>query len=93
MMEATDIVKRPLITEKTAWEGERHNRYAFEVDLRVIKPQIRAAIQSIYNVRVEKVLTQVRKGQYFRTRFGAGKTSNWKKATVELHEEDRIDLF
>ena len=57
------------------------------------KGDIAKAIEAIYNVRVEKVNTQIRKGQYFRTRFGPGKTSQWKKALVTLHDDDRIDLF
>ena len=103
-MEPTHVIKRPLITEKSTFEaagsiprgkraGQPLNRYAFEVDMRARKGDIAKAIESIYNVRVEKVNTQVRKGQYFRTRFGPGKTSQWKKALVTLHADDRIDLF
>ncbi len=92
-MNFNDVIKQPLITEKSTWESERHNRYAFEVDLRADKGQIRQAIESLYNVRVDSVRTQIRKGKYFRTRFGPAKTSEWKKATVQLHGEDRIDLF
>ncbi len=93
MPEPTDIIKRPLITEKTTWESEARNRYSFEVAMEARKPQIKHAIESLYGVRVNNVATQVRKGKYFRTRFGTAKTSEWKKATVQLHEEDRIDLF
>lgn len=92
-MEATTIVKRPLVTEKTTWESGLRNRYSFEVDKRARKPQIKRAIESLYGVRVVSVATQVRKGKYFRTRFGAAKKSDWKKATVQLHEDDRIELF
>jgi len=92
-MEATNVIKKPLITEKSAWEAESRNRYSFEVDMRAHKPQIKAAIESIYGVKVERVSTQIRKGQYFRTKFGPGKTSNWKRATVQLAGDDRIELF
>lgn len=103
-LEPTHIIKRPIITEKSTGEasdeiptgknaGQPINRYTFEVDMRARKGEIAKAIESIYNVRVAKVNTQVRKGQYFRTRFGQGKTSEWKKALVTLHPEDRIDLF
>jgi len=92
-MEATTVIKRPLITEKSTVESGERNRYSFEVDMRARKPQIKAAIESIYGVRVERVATQVRKGKYFRTRFGPAKTSSWKRAVVQLHEEDRIELF
>jgi large subunit ribosomal protein L23 len=92
-LEATDIIKKPLITEKSTWESTERNRYAFEVNMRARKPQIKAAIEKLYKVRVASVATQVRKGKYFRTRFGPAKSSDWKRATVQLHEDDRIDLF
>ncbi len=93
MIDATYIIKRPLITEKSTWEGVSRNRYSFLVDRRATKPQIRAAIAQLYNVRVDKVSTQMRKGKYHRTRFGPAKGSDWKRATVQLHPEDRIELY
>ena len=93
MLDATYIVKRPLITEKTTWEAGSRNRISFEVHKQASKPQIKAAIEKLYGVRVESVATQMRKGKYRRTRWGQSKTSDWKKATVQLHADDRIDLF
>jgi large subunit ribosomal protein L23 len=91
---ATDIVKRPLITEKSTWEGQSRNRYAFEVAMGARKAQIKEAVQSLYGVRVQSVATQVRKGEEFRTRQGKTRVrSSWKKAVVEVHPEDKIDLF
>ena len=92
-LHATQVIKRPLITEKCTWQGDHHNRYSFEVHFRASKPQIRKAIEQIYEVRVMGVATQVRKGKYLRTKFGVGKTSNWKRATIQVHPDDRIDLF
>ncbi|MEO0475102.1 MAG: 50S ribosomal protein L23 [Planctomycetota bacterium] len=103
-MEPTHVIKRPLITEKSTFEasgeiprgknaGQPLNRYSFEVDMRARKGDIAKAVEAIYGVRVIKVNTQTRKGNYFRTRFGPGKTSSWKKALVTLHADDRIDLF
>ena len=92
-LDATQVIKRPLITEKTAWEAEARNRYSFEVAMNADKTDIKAAVQSIYGVEVDKVSTQVRKGKYFRTRFGPAKTSTWKKATVQLKDEQTIELF
>jgi len=63
------------------------------VNMKATKPQIRDAVASLYKVRVEKVSTQIRKGKYRKTRFGPAKTKEWKKATVHLHPDDRIDLF
>jgi large subunit ribosomal protein L23 len=92
-MEPTTVIKKPLITEKSAWEIESRNRYSFEVDMRARKPQIKDAVEKIYGVKVQKVSTQVRKGKYFRTKFGPAKTSSWKRATVQLAGDDRIELF
>ena len=102
--EPTHIIKRPIITEKSTHEastpigggkneGLPINRYSFEVDMRARKGEIKKAIEALYNVRVERVSTMIRKGQYFRNRFGPGKTSSWKKAVVQVHRDDRIDLF
>ena len=57
------------------------------------KPEIKEAIEKLYNVKVDKVATQIRKGKYFRTRFGPAKTSSWKKATVQLKAGETIELF
>lgn len=93
MLESTHVIKRPLITEKSTWEGQSRNRYAFEVDMRARKPEIRRAIEELYKVRVAKVSTQVRKGRTYRTKHGTANTGDWKRATVHVHPEDRIDLF
>jgi len=92
-MEPSSIIKRPLITEKSTWEGESRHRYSFEVDTRARKPQIKDAVETLYGVRVERVSTQIRKGKYFRTKFGPARTNDWKKATVQVHSDDRIELF
>ncbi len=88
-----DIVKKPLITEKSTWEGERHNRITFEVAMNARKPEIKKAIESLYGVRVVGIATQVRRGRQFRNRYGTGVTAPWKRAVVQLHEDDRIELF
>lgn len=103
-MHPTYVIKRPLITEKATWEatepikkgaraGQPRNRYAFVVDLRARKPQIKAAIEDLYKVRVARVNTQVRKGVHKRTKYGMSYTGDWKKAIVQLHPEDKIELF
>jgi len=92
-MKPTQIIIKPLVTEKSTWEAEARNRYTFEVHSNANKHQIRDAVQKIYNVRVDNVATQARPGKYRRTRWGTVKTRNWKRAVVQLHEDDRIDLF
>ena len=108
MPEHTDIIKRPIVTEKSTNEinkvrkirengqrvdGEPLNRYTFEVARDARKPEIKAAVEAIYGVRVTKVRTQTRPATHKRTRFGLAITAPWKRATVELHKEDRIELF
>lgn len=92
-MDATYVIKRPLVTEKSTWETDSRNRYSFVVDMKATKPQIAKAITELYGVRVDSVATQIRKGEAFRTRYGASKKRDWKKATVQLHQEDKIELF
>jgi large subunit ribosomal protein L23 len=90
---ATHVIKRPLITEKSSWEGAARNRYAFVVDIHATKSQIKTAIAEIYKVRVQKVSTQIRMGKNFRTRTGTSTTGDFKKAVVQLHPDDKLDLI
>ena len=92
-MEATYVIKRPLITEKSTVESDESNRYSFEVAASARKEEVKRAVEQLYKVRVAKVRTQTRKGKQLRTRYGYVQKPNWKKAVVELHEEDRIELF
>ena len=98
------IVKRPLVTEKGTWEAQHErvkgkaagtplNRYSFLVDMNATKSPSKESVEDLYKVRGLKVRTQVRKGVYFRNKYGQARTPDWKKATVELHAEDKIDLF
>src|ERR1700730_673038 len=89
-LEAHQIVLQPLITEKGTHQFTRHNAYPFQVNLLASKEQIKAAVEELFNVRVEKVRTQTRLGKKRRYRFRVGRLANWKKAIVTLHEEDRI---
>jgi large subunit ribosomal protein L23 len=92
-LEPHQVVLRPLVTEKGTHRATRNNQYAFEVNPRAEKDDIRAAVESLFNVRVLKVRTQNRKGKPRRYRFKEGRTKNWKKAVVTLDAEHRIDFF
>lgn len=92
-LEPHQVVLRPLVTEKGTHTSERHNQYPFEVHPQATKLDIRNAVQELWNVRVVKVRTQSRKGKPRRHRMSQGYTRDWKKAIVELHEEDRIAFF
>lgn len=92
-MDAYQIVIRPLITEKGTDLNEGENQYPFQVHRSANKLQIAHAVQQIYGVRVTKVRTLNHKGKPRRFRYNMGRTPQWKKAIVTLHEDDRIDLF
>ncbi len=87
-----DVILRPLITEKaTRLSGE--NKYAFEVDRRANKHQIRDAVQRAFNVRVVRVNTMNVRGKSRRAGRRYTRSRDWKKAIVTLAEGDSIQLF
>jgi large subunit ribosomal protein L23 len=89
----TDVIRKPLITEKATFASGEFNRYAFEVDRRATKKDIAAAVAELYKVRVVSVATMNRKGQRRRTRFGFAQQPTVKRALVKVHPEDKIELF
>lgn len=88
-----EIVIRPMVTEKGTYQARVTNAYAFEVRPEANKTQIKNAVEKIYGVRVLKVRTSNRKGKPRRAGRFMTHTKHWKKAVVELHDEDHIDLF
>lgn len=92
-MDLSYIIKKPLVTEKGTYGMNELNRYAFEVDVRAKKPEIKAAVETLYNVRVVAVNTQIRKARTRRMRYGVVPGKVTKKALVRLHPEDTIELF
>jgi large subunit ribosomal protein L23 len=92
-LQTHDIIKKPLVTEKGTWAMNEQNRYAFQVDTRASKGDIKAAIEKIYNVKVEKVNTQVRKGVQRRLKYGLVQLSDTKTAIVRLKQGSTIELF
>jgi large subunit ribosomal protein L23 len=94
-LEPHQVILQPLITEKGTHQSTHphHNAYTFQVNLWATKTEIRSAVEELFNVRVESVRTQMRKGKNRRFRFRIGRLSHWKKAIVKLHPEDRIEFF
>lgn len=88
-----DIIKRPLITEKTTIQKEAANQVSFEVDGKANRIEIGKAIEGIFNVRVTKVRTLQMKGKVKRRGRFIGKRRDWKKAVVTLMPGERIDFF
>ena len=91
------IIKRPVITEKMTEQGEQFNRFAFVVDKKSNKIQIKKAIEDMYDVSVDSIRTMVciGKKRVRGTKSGmiVGKTATYKKAIVTLTEGDSIDFY
>src|SRR3954469_12132501 len=93
VMDHTNVIIKPLVTEKSTHQQNTRNSYAFQVHTGANKQQIKDAVQKIYDVKVTEVRTMTRKGKPRRTRTGYAKTSDWKRAVVVLDENSRIELF
>lgn len=92
-MNQYDIIKKPLITEKSSIQKEDSNQVSFEVDCRANRVEIQQAVESIFNVKVVKTNTMQVKGKNKRRGRILGKRKDWKKAVVTLVPGERIDFF
>lgn len=90
-MEARDIIKRPVITERSA-DLMSENKYTFDVDVRANKTQVKHAIEEIFDVKVEKVNIMNVKPKKKRMGRYEGYTNRRRKAIVKL-SEGSIELF
>lgn len=88
-----EVLKRPLVTEKGNQLRDERNQYLFEVAMDATKPKIRAAVEQLFDVRVQEIRTAIVRGKVKRVGRHLGKRSNWKKAVVKLHPEDQIEIF
>lgn len=91
-MEARDIVIRPVVTEKSV-SLMQENKYVFKVALSANKIEIKKAIEEIFRVKVVNVNTVRVNGKTKRMGRYEGKTSDYKKAIVQLAEGDSIEVF
>jgi large subunit ribosomal protein L23 len=87
------VIIRPLVTEQGMHFANTRNAYSFEVNREANKPQIKEAVERLYNVKVTDVRTANYIGKPRRRGRHIGRTRNWKKAVVVLHEDYHIDLF
>lgn len=92
-MELSDVLVRPIVTERSTSGLGTGRTYAFEVGIRANKVQIKRAVESLYGVQVEVVRTLVVRGK--EKRFGrfSGKRQNWKKAYVTLTEGNTLNIY
>jgi large subunit ribosomal protein L23 len=92
-MELSDILVRPIVTEKSTSALGNERAYAFEVGMNANKIQISRAVAAFYGVEVDRVRTVVVRGKIKRFGKHQGKRSNWKKAYVTLSEGHELNLY
>jgi len=86
-----DVIIAPVITEKATMASER-NQVVFKVARTATKPQIKEAIEGLFDVKVKSVNTHIRKGKWKASRGSLGVQSDVKRAVVTLEEGHRIDV-
>ena len=87
------IVRRPLLTEKSDRLRETVNQYCFEVNRMANKLEIKQAVEELFQVKVKQVRVQNVQGKIKRMGRYEGKRADWKKAFVTLQEGEVIELF
>ena len=87
------VILAPRVTEKTTRVGDSGNQYVFRVLKDATKSEVRNAVESLFDVKVESVRTVTVKGKNKTFRMRHGKRSDWKKAYVRLQEGQVIDFL
>ena len=86
-----DIIRTPVVTEKSTM-GSEHGQVTFKVPLSATKPDIQAAVETLFEVKVKGVNTIVTKGKTKRFKGRMGRRSDMKKAVVSLEKGETIDI-
>ena len=93
MAHITDVLKKPVLTEKSLILLQEENKYTFDVDVNANKIEIRNAVEKMFNVKVESVNVMNVRPKTKRVCRYTGKTNRRRKAIVKLAEGHKIDLF
>ncbi|MEW6111493.1 MAG: 50S ribosomal protein L23 [Thermodesulfobacteriota bacterium] len=93
MFEEYQIVRRPIVTEKSSIMKDEGNQIVFEVDPRANKSEIKKAVEKLFKVTVLSIRTQNRLGKPKRLGRTTGKRKDWKKAIVRIKEGQRVEFF
>ncbi len=93
MANIDQVIVKPLLTEKTSMQTETFNRYAFVVDLKSNKNQIKSAIEKLFDVKVLNVKTTILPGKLKRFGRQTKKTNKVKKAYVQIEKGQKIEFF
>lgn len=92
-MHLEQVLIKPLLTEKSSVATENQNRYAFQVQLKANKNQIKLAVEKMFDVKVVDVRTAVMPGKTKRFGKFTKKTPSKKKAYVKVQEGQKLELF
>ena len=92
-MKLTDVIRRPLITEKTSILREDGRTIVFHVASAANKVQIRRAVEQLLGSKVDSIRTSIAHGKVKRQGRFAGRRSDWKKAFVKLREGQKMPEF
>ncbi len=93
MAKLEEIIVRPLITEKASYQSETFNRFGFVVQLKANKNQIKQAVETLYDVKVLDVKTNITPGKLKKAGRLIKKTAKIKKAYIALAEGQKIEFF
>jgi large subunit ribosomal protein L23 len=91
-MNSRQVIIRPIVSEKS-YALLAANKYTFRIHPDAHKTQVRQAVEDIFGVRVSGVRTMSVKSKPKRRGYTSGRTREWKKAIVQLHPDDTIELF
>ena len=91
MKDMFQIIKRPLLTEKSTRKKEEINEVTFEVDRRANRSEVKMAVQTLFKVKVQRVNLMQMEGKKKRVGKKLGKTADWKKALVRLAPGEAIE--
>ena len=92
-MNEYDVIRRPIVTEKSSSLKEAGNQYVFEVQRDANKIEIKKAIEKLFKVKVVSVQVALMQGKERRVGRFSGKKPDWKKAIVKLSPKDKISIF
>jgi large subunit ribosomal protein L23 len=92
-MKLTDVIRRPLVTEKTTIQREDGRTVVFQVAVDANKTEIRRAVEKLLGSKVDSVRTSVAHGKFKRQGKFAGRRSDWKKAYVRLKDGEKLPEF
>lgn len=87
------VLLAPHISEKTTRVGDVANQYVFKVAVDATKPEIKKAVETLFEVKVADVQVTNMKGKRKRFQATEGRRSNWKKAYVRLAEDQELDFL